>query len=91
MKKLLIVGGLILAWLQYTLWFGPSGHFAQARLAAQLTAQQAHVDALTERNALLLAEVLALKEDDANLEARARNDLGMVKKGEVFYLVPSES
>lgn len=88
-KKLIICAGLVLLWLQYSLWFGSSGHFAQERLRGQLESQQARVQTLTERNERLTAEVLALQADEANLEARARLDLGMVKKGEVFYLVPS--
>jgi cell division protein FtsB len=40
------------------------------------------------RNAKMTAEVLALKSDSAAFEARARSELGMVREGEVFYLIP---
>ncbi|MEQ9451838.1 MAG: septum formation initiator family protein [Pseudomonadales bacterium] len=88
MKKLFIVACLVLIGLQYTLWFGPSGHFAQARLSQQLAERQARVAEVRHRNQLLTAEVIALKSDIRTLEARARQDLGMIKRGEVFYLVP---
>jgi cell division protein FtsB len=36
----------------------------------------------------MTAEVLALKRDSAAFESRARSELGMVREGEVFYLIP---
>ncbi len=88
MKWLVATALLILLWLQYGLWFGQSGHFAQERMRAQLHQQEQRVEVLKQRNRILTAEVLALKQDRSVLEARARRDLGMVKRGEVFYLVP---
>ena len=90
MKAVLAIAVGILVLLQYTLWFGQSGYFAQARLTGQLTEQQERVTLLRERNEVLTAEVLALKDDDTAVEARARRDLGMIREGEIFYLVPSE-
>ena len=87
-KILLWLAVGLIAWLNLTLWFGESGHFARERLQGQLSDQQARVAEIESRNILLTAEVLALKADERNLEARARLDLGMVKKGEVFYLLP---
>ena len=75
--------------LQYMLWFGQSGHFTQERLQGQLAKLERQVDVIRERNQILAAEVIALKSDEGTLEARAREDLGMVKKGEVFYLIPT--
>ncbi|MEM7000432.1 MAG: septum formation initiator family protein [Pseudomonadota bacterium] len=75
--------------LQYSLWFGQSGHFAQARLQHKVDAGEQQVAQISERNRVLLAEIMALKADNQALEARARNQLGMIKRGEVFYLVPA--
>jgi len=86
-----ILAGLcavIVLWLQYSMWFGSSGHFAQQRLQQQLDQQLSKVVVLKQRNRILTAEVMALKEDNSVLEARARRDLGLVKSGEVFYLIP---
>ncbi len=88
MKWLAAVAVLVLVWLQYSLWLGPSGYFAQQRLEQQLHRQQQKAEVLQQRNKILTAEVMALKEDHSVLEARARRDLGMVKSGEVFYLIP---
>ena len=90
MKRLVIIAAIILLWLQYTLWFGQSGHFEQTRLSQQLAEREDRVQTVKEQNQLLMAEVLALDSDVNALEAHARQDLGMIKKGEVFYLVPRD-
>lgn len=88
MKVLVASALIVLLWLQYGLWFGQSGHFTRERMHKQLTQQQQRVEVLQQRNQILLAEVVAMKGDQSVLEARARRDLGMVKTGEVFYLIP---
>ncbi len=44
---------------------------------------------MQERNAILEASVNALHKDKKNIETRARKELGMIKKGEVYYQVVS--
>lgn len=88
MKGWLLLLAVILAALQYKLWFSDVGKSAERTLARELDEQRAQRDALDQRNAVLEAEVLALKRDPGALEARARRDLGMIKQGEVFYFVP---
>ncbi|MEM9622708.1 MAG: septum formation initiator family protein [Pseudomonadota bacterium] len=90
MKALVIVCVVLLVWLQYTLWLGSSGHFAQQRLQQQLDQQLSKTVVLSQRNKILTAEVMALKQDNSVLEARARRDLGLVKSGEIFYLIPND-
>ena len=87
-KIILLACVCLLVGLQYSLWFGTSGHFARERLNNQLQERELTVSSIRERNILLMAEVLALKADERHLEARARHDLGMVKQGEIFYIVP---
>ncbi|XOV82050.1 MAG: septum formation initiator family protein [bacterium] len=88
MKALVGVAVIVLLYLQYVLWFGQSGHFARQAMQERLAQQQQRVEVLQQRNQILLAEVVAMKGDQSVLEARARRDLGMVKSGEVFYLIP---
>jgi len=88
MKVLSGIAVVLFVWLQFSLWFGQSGHFARERLHDQLQSQQAKVGKLRHKNKILTAQVIALKADPSGLEARARHDLGMVKQGEVFYLIP---
>ncbi len=89
MKALLAAAVVILLALQYTIWFGQSGHFAQLRMRADLQHHEERAAVLNQRNRILAAEVIALKDDRSVLEARARRDLGMIKRGEVFYLIPA--
>ena len=87
--KILSAGLLILlAGLQYQIWFGQSGAMAQQRLAGQVAEQKARMEQLQQRNRKMIAEVVALQSGNAAFEARARSELGLVKKGEVFYLIP---
>ncbi len=88
MRTLFAVCLMILCWLQYGVWFGPSGYFAQARLQGQVDHQTDRVSILSQRNRILEGEVIALKSDKSVLESRARKDLGLIKSGEVFYLTP---
>ncbi|MEM6707552.1 MAG: septum formation initiator family protein [Pseudomonadota bacterium] len=74
--------------LQYRFWFGDVGRFTQERLAEDIVEKKRELESLVARNDSLRAEVLLLKSDDAALEARARQDLGLVKDGETFYFVP---
>ena len=88
MKRLVLVASVILLLLQYQIWFGQSGYFSQTRLAEEVQQHKDKVALLKQRNRILTGQVLELKRDPRALESRARRDLGMVKKGEVFYLIP---
>ena len=76
---------LVLAGLQYRLWVG-EGSFAQVtELKRQIAEQQGENERLLERNRILEAEVLELKQGMETVEERARHELGMVKEGETLY------
>ena len=49
------------------------------------------MEQLAVRNRKMTAEVLALQGGNKAFESRARSELGLVKKGEVFYLIADES
>jgi cell division protein FtsB len=83
-----VLAVLLLA-LQYKAWFGDAGAMEAAALREQVASQRERAEVLARRNAALTAEVLALKEGNAAIEARARTDLGMVKDDETFYLIPA--
>ncbi len=84
-KTITIIVIVIIAVLQYKLWFAPSGMRHIWTLQKQVKAQADKNQALRVRNAALEAEVNDLKHGQDAIEERARQDLGMVKKGEVFY------
>jgi len=81
---------LTLMVMQQQIWFGDSGYFERKALAQRHEEQQERTQMLIQRNAKMTAEILALKNDAEAFESRARSELGMVKEGEVFYLIPED-
>jgi cell division protein FtsB len=86
-KLLLAVLIVLLILLQYRLWFGTASIPKVVLLQSQLDKQRASNQSLDKRNQALAAEVRDLKSGRQAVEERARNELGMVKKGETFYQV----
>ncbi len=87
MKTLFIILLLMFAWLQYRLWFG-NGNLPDAwELGEQVETQRLENESLRERNDALDAEVRDLHQGLEAIEEHAREDLGMVRDGEVFYQV----
>ena len=84
---LLLLLALLLALLQYKLWFGNGGQREVQALRMQVAKQETQNIALQQRNEALKAEVDNLKSGEAAVEERARSELGMVKPGETFYRV----
>ena len=71
--------------LQLQLWVGDQGVAAMWRLEEAIEAQASTNRRLAERNQRLEAEVGDLKEGLQAIEARARREFGMVRRGETFY------
>ncbi len=90
MKILIIILILLLVWLQYRLWVGDGSLAEVWRLHQAVEEQRAQNEGLRERNMALDAEVLDLKQGLDSIEERAREELGMVRKGETFYQVVEE-
>ena len=91
LRIVLLVLAVLLAWLQYRLWFGAGGTREVAALEAQVAQQARQNDGLRDRNDALAAEVVDLKSGEAAIEERARSELGMIKPGETFYRVVDEA
>ena len=88
---ILLLLAVLLAWLQYRLWFGKGGQREVDALQDQVTQQAYDNTGLEQRNDVLAAEVKDLKSGEAAIEERARSELGMIKPGETFYRVVDES
>jgi cell division protein FtsB len=71
--------------LQYRLWFAEGGLAEANRLDAELAAAEAENAKLTERNESLTREVMALQAGTDAVEKNARENLGLIKEGEVYY------
>ncbi len=82
---LFVVLILLLAGLQYRLWVGDGSLAQVSDLQRQIAEQQGENERLLERNRILEAEVLELKQGMETVEERARHELGMVKEGETLY------
>ncbi|GEA08849.1 cell division protein FtsB [Alteromonas sp. KUL42] len=91
-KWLPIVLLVLLGLLQYRLWFGKNSipdYYSRQQEVQQQANQNAN---LVQRNALLKADINDLKIGLEAIEERARNELGLIKKGETFYrILPAET
>ncbi len=87
MKILFGLLGFMFIVLQYQLWFGDGSVRTLQLLELELAAQQANNEQLQQRNKLVEIEALDLKNGLEAVEERARSELGMIKKGETFYLL----
>lgn len=87
MKTMVLILLLLLAFLQYRLWFG-HGSLSEVRDLQQIqaTLEQENRE-LKERNEALAAEVMDLKHGSEALEERARSEMGMIKSDETFYQI----
>ena len=85
MRWLLLVLMSILALLQYRLWFAQGSLAEQQRLEVQVEEQSEINRTLRARNAILEREVLELQNGLEGVEQRAREELGLIGEGEVFY------
>jgi len=85
MRLLAIILGALVCLIQYPLWFGKGGWLRVAELERELALQQDRNDRFAARNAALDAEVRDLKQGFDAVEERARFELGMVRRDEVFF------
>ena len=77
----------LLSGLQYRLWLSDGGVVSRHHLQVAVDDAAQHNQGLIKRNAALQAEVDDLRKGGQAIEARARSELGMIRKGESFYLV----
>ena len=82
----LILVALILL-LQYPLWLGKGGWFKVWEMSRQVEAKKKINEQTQARNAAVDVEVRDLKQGTEAIEERARSELGMVKRGEVFFQI----
>jgi cell division protein FtsB len=69
------------------LWLGKGGWLRVSELKDEMFAQEKINTTLVQRNARLRAEVDDLIHGQAAIEERARFELGMIKKNEIFFQV----
>jgi cell division protein FtsB len=86
-KIIIFVLLILFFWLQYKIWLQDGGIPEVLQLQTEVETVKTEVDKLQERNASLDAEVKDLKKGLHAIEERARSEMGMIKKGEVYYQV----
>ena len=91
MRLLIVALIIVFIGLQYRLWFGDGSLSEVVQLTAELELQKQKLLELEERNRKLEAQVLDLQSGFDAYEEKARNDLGMIKKGETFFQIVSPS
>lgn len=83
---------VLLALIQYPLWFGQGGWFAVWDLQQQVREQQAVNEGLRARNQAMEAEVEDLRTGTQAAEEKARRELGLMHEREVFVqILPGSS
>ena len=87
MKILLSIIILLIALLQYRLWYADGGIEEIQHDQLELIELKKQVEEKRERNAALYAEVEDLRKGQESLEEHSRNQLGMIRDGETFFQV----
>lgn len=87
MRAVTLILTVLLLLLQYPLWIGKGSWLKVWDMNRQLEAQQQVNQQTRTRNELLDAEVRDLKQGTEAAEERARSELGMIKRDEVFYQI----
>ena len=83
---------VLLGLLQYRLWFGKNSIPDYLNREQEVQAQAEQNANRAQRNALLEADINDLKIGLEAIEERARNELGLIKRGETFYrILPADS
>ena len=87
MKFLTATLFLLIALLQYPLWFGKASWTKVWQVEQEVITARENNLMLQNRNNMLEAEVNDLKQGLEAIEERARSDLGMTKQGEILFQI----
>lgn len=87
MKIVLGILVVVLVLLQIRLWRGEGSLSDIDRLNHEIASQSTTNAGLAQRNKGLLQEVSDLKTGLDSVEEHARSELGLIKKGETFYMI----
>ncbi len=90
MRWLVLLLVVLLGGLQYRLWLAEGSLVSAWAMQAEIAQQKADNARLHARNQALIAEVADLKQGLLALEERARSELGMIRRGETFFLLPEK-
>jgi len=86
-KALTVVLISLLALVQFRLWVGDESLAEVWRLRQAIASQTSENALLASRNQRLEAEVRDLKNGIEAVEERARLELGMIRRGEIYFQI----
>ncbi|MFZ6709116.1 cell division protein FtsB [Undibacterium sp. TC9W] len=87
MRLIALSFAALLMLIQYPLWLGRGGWLRVWELDRQVAQVKGNNEKLKERNGKLESEVQDLKNGTDAVEERARFELGMIKKNEIFVQI----
>ena len=87
MNKLTFIFFLLIILIQYPLWFADGGFKTVIEKNNQIKVQKKINSTLKKENDALTAEVNDLKTGTKAIEERARGELNMIKKDEIFFQI----
>ncbi len=73
--------------MQVNIWLTKDGYSRIVEIKKLMQDQQEENDEMSSRNSRLKEEIKDLKDGYAAIEEKAREDIGMIKEGEEFYLI----
>ena len=87
---LVLMAGIVM--LQYDFWNSHTGYLNANHLKEKVDKMALENKHFQARNNQWYAEILSLRQDDFLLEGMARENLGYIKQGEVFYqIIPKQA
>jgi cell division protein FtsB len=84
-RRLAAILAMLLLAIQWPLWFGRGGWLRVWDLQRQLDSQRSDNTALDARNAAQAAELRSLDQGREAIEERAREDLHLMRRDELFF------
>lgn len=87
MKLVYVIAAALFIWLQYQLWFAPGGLVDIWHVRSEIAKQKMIDRKWDQRNHVLKADINDLHHGKEAIEERARDNLGMIKRGETYYRI----
>ena len=89
-RVFIVVLVLAIGTLQARLWVGQGSFAHVSGLQSEVEQRASENESKRQRNAILKAEIQDLKDGLDAVEDIARSELGLIKKGETFFLLVNE-
>ena len=87
MKFITLLLVLLLLIMQVNIWLTKDGYSRIVEIKELMQNQRQENDEMASRNSQLKEEIKDLKDGFSAIEEKAREDIGMIKEGEEFYLI----